>query len=212
MDGTPRSGSHIGFTLVELLIVISIIGLLVAAFMPDLLSSRESANEAATTANMARLAKGCETFERKRGYYPPDNLADPEGKHRFKKDNGVNTGIESLVVFLSQSRAEGADLSDLGEQLINTDGDDHGQVLPLLSRKQRVEVADAWGMPLVYFSKTGGGFAAAQAVMGPGQQRVTVRARKNEDGLPIGGRKFQLLSAGRDQVFGNEDDLSYPSQ
>ena len=160
---------------------------------------------------MSRLAKGCETFARKRGYYPPDNFVDPEGKYKFKGDNGVNTGIESLVAFLSQSLASGADLSDLGEQLTNTDGDDNGAVLPLLSRKGRVELADAWGMPLVYFSRIGSGFAAEQSVKGFGQE-FSVTARKNEDGLPIGGRKFQILSAGSDQIFGTEDDLSFPSQ
>ncbi|MEC7584435.1 MAG: type II secretion system protein [Planctomycetota bacterium] len=204
----PRSRFS-GFTLIELLIVVSIIGLLTVAFLPDLLSSGESADEAATQVNMSRLATGCETFMRKRGYYPPDNFVDPDGKYKFKSDNGVNTGIESLVAFLSQSRASGMDLSDLGDQLTNTDGDDNGEVLPLLSRKGRVELSDAWGMPLVYFSKTGSGFAAEQTVRGFGQD-MTVTARKNQDGLPIGGRKFQILSAGSDQVFGTEDDLSYP--
>ena len=43
-------------------------------------------------------------------------------------------------------------------------------------------------------------------------QQVEVTARKNQDGLPIGGRKFQLLSAGADNVFGTEDDISFPEQ
>jgi prepilin-type N-terminal cleavage/methylation domain-containing protein len=214
MTNRRRAADARGFTLVELLIVIAILGVLAAAFLPDILGAQESANDVATTANLDRLAKACETFQRAHGYYPPDDLQDPEGKLEFKSDNGLNTGIESLLAFVSQSNRDGTDLSDLGILLINSDAD-KGEMMPLLSRSDRVEVADAWGTPIVYFSKTSrsGGFGKPQTVSLPlSGQTVEVRARLNAEGLPIGGRKFQLLSAGKDLEFGTADDISYPAR
>lgn len=214
-----RPRPNAGFTLIELLIVIAILGVLAAAFLPDLLGAGESAKISATMARMQRLATGCETFARKHGVFPPDDLQPFEAgqKVQFKADNGQNTGIESLVAFLSQSRADGADLSDLGSRyLTNTDGDQHHDSLPLLGRKDRVEVADDWGTPLAYWCKTStqGGFAKAQTIAVPGDppELLTASPRKGPEGVVLGFQKFQFLSAGPDGVFGTEDDISYPAR
>jgi prepilin-type N-terminal cleavage/methylation domain-containing protein len=209
MHDTRRAG----FTLIELLIVIAILGVLAAAFLPDLIGARETADESQTLANLQRLRLGCESFVRRTGYYPPDDLHDPEGKLQFKSDNGSNTGIESLVVFLSQVAADGTGLAE--QRLVNTDGDDNGAVLPVLNRRERLEIADSWGTPLAYFSKTSQnlGFDKPQTIQLPGDgMRLTAKPKLNKDGVALGKGKFQLLSAGKDQTFGTEDDIAVPDQ
>lgn len=202
----PRTA---GFTLIELLIVIAILGLLAAVLMPEILGTRETANAAASKAAMLQLETGCRTYSNKHGYYPTDDLKNPESNAvQWKADNGQNTGIESLVVFLSQSRQDGEDLTGLAERHSNTDKDEHGAELPLLHTKERKEIADAWGMPLCYFSKFG--MEKTQQVTPPDGDPMPVKARRREDGTFFGAGKFQLLSAGKDSVFGTEDDLVWP--
>ena len=209
----PAAAAARGFTLIELLIVISIIGLLAVVLLPRVVSTTNAAKEDATRALMLRLSVGCEQFAREHGYYPPDDLKNPEtpGKMAWKPDNGQNTGIESLVAFLSQSRRDGADLSDLGEkQLSNTDKDDHGAELPMLNRrKDRCEVADAWGTPLVYFSKSG--IDKQQMVAVQEGDTLPAKAKKRDDGRAFGDGKYQILSAGKDTIFGTDDDLVWPN-
>jgi prepilin-type N-terminal cleavage/methylation domain-containing protein len=212
MNTRIHDRARAGFTLIELLIVIGIIGVLAVALLPVMVDAGNSAKRSNTEALFVRIATACDSFERANHYYPPDDFVDPEGKLTFKGDNGINSGIESLVAFLSQVKATGADFSDLGPQLSNTDGDDNGALLPVLGRKERLELADAWGTPLAYFSRTSknGGFAKPQKIIDANGLTQTVTARKNADGLPLGKNKFQLLSAGQDMIFGTADDQSWP--
>jgi len=206
----PRRREAAGFTLIELLVVLGILGLLVVALLPNVLSATKKGDQTETQARMLFLRTAIEAFERKNGYYPPDNFVDPDGKVKPKADS-VNSGIESLVMFLSQKATGGETLADHDDWLENTDGDKNNSEIPLLGRVDKVEVIDSFGTPFAYFTSQFGGYDKAQKVKRTDDEEVTAHAAKN----PATGKfhspgKYQLISAGEDGQFGTPDDLIYP--
>lgn len=65
-----------GFTLVEIMIVVAIIALLAAIAIPNLLSARKTANEAAAKATVRSFMTAAETYATSHsGSYPADTTA-----------------------------------------------------------------------------------------------------------------------------------------
>ena len=68
----PPSPAPRGFTLVELLVVITIIGILVGLTIPAVIYVRVIAKQAAVTLDLKQLEMACQAYKEKFGEYPPD--------------------------------------------------------------------------------------------------------------------------------------------
>ena len=100
------------FTLVELLIVISIIGVLVALTMPAVNSAREAGRRAACMNNLKQLAAGCLSHEATQGFLPSGGWAwgwagDPNRGFNKRQPGGWHYNI---LPYIDQN-----DLHDLGK-------------------------------------------------------------------------------------------------
>lgn len=61
-----------GFTLVEIMIVVSIVATLAVLAMPNILRSRIIANDAAAMSNLKVVANACQSYHINQGNYPQD--------------------------------------------------------------------------------------------------------------------------------------------
>lgn len=60
---------HVGFSLIELLIVLVIIGIIAAIFIPNLLAARRSANEGSAISSVGKILDAEKAFQEKTGQY-----------------------------------------------------------------------------------------------------------------------------------------------
>ncbi len=66
-----NSNRHAGFTLIEILVVLAIIGILIALLLPSVQSIREAARRTQCLNNMRQLGIGVTSYEGTRGAFPP---------------------------------------------------------------------------------------------------------------------------------------------
>lgn len=200
-----------GFTLIEILVVMGILSLLAVALIPNLVGAGEERRRTETLLRRQAIQNAIDSFEMRHGFYPPDNFVDPLGVVKATADT-VNPGIESLMIFVHQ-QIGGSTLVDHEDWLTNTDEDDNGTVIPLLERKSKVEVVDAWGVPFAYFCAGAGGYETAQRIRDQLGVESLARAWRNPNSSGyLGARRYQLVSAGPDMVFNTDDDITWPAR
>lgn len=100
-----------GFTLVELLVVITIIGILISLLLPAVQSAREAARRIQCANNLKQLALGCLVHEQAHGFFPTGGwgwhwVGDPDMGFDIRQPGGW---IYNILPYIEQSA-----LRDLG--------------------------------------------------------------------------------------------------
>lgn len=197
-----------GFTLIEILAVIAILGLLMGIAMVGIGKFRQQGNIAATRARIETLQLMIQKYESHFGGYPNDSLA----KYKITSNN-INEGIEALYVGLHLKEfAEGENLDD--KLLENTDDDQTATLYHRVAgfNNSLFEVADSWGNPIAYFLFSDYGKKQTYRLAEPpdpenSDQDVSAR-QSATTGTWVNPDRYQLISAGPDKIFGTPDDVT----
>ena len=106
---TGSSKTSSGFTLVEMLVVIAIIGILVGLTLPAIRGAIETARDAERKLEVERLSRGFEKYEQKYGDYPPDGSDINVIQRHFRKlFPRLHSDDNALLTALTSSTASGA--------------------------------------------------------------------------------------------------------
>jgi prepilin-type N-terminal cleavage/methylation domain-containing protein len=106
-----------GFTLVELLVVITIIGILVALLLPAVQRARESSMRNTCSDNLKNLTLGCNQHETAHGYFPTGGWS---GAWSGDPDRPTNQGQPGGWTYNVLPFVDGSTYHDLGMGLIGT--------------------------------------------------------------------------------------------
>ncbi len=98
---TPLRAARAGFTLVELLVVIAVIGVLVALLLPAVQKVREAANRLKCQNNLKQLGLGLHNYHTTVGHLPPGNT-DLMGLDPGNESDRRNWAVTALLPYIEQ--------------------------------------------------------------------------------------------------------------
>ncbi len=128
------------FTLVELLVVITIIGILIALLLPAVQAAREAARRAQCSNNLKQLGLAAHNFEQLNCRFPPGYLG-PIPQPAADDANGDNETAGQLVSCLSYLLPF-MEQNNLGDAIANADSSGTTNKVPLVSIPS---TNDYWG-------------------------------------------------------------------
>lgn len=203
-----RNVQRAGFTLLELLAVIMIVGILAAVLITQLSGGERAANTVATKTFMQTLEAIVGEYEREFGRFPSSSFSAEQGV----ASDGQNVGVEALVVALySQGwEAGGHEIED--DRFSNTDEDFSGSSLTDFGNRKLLELADSWGNPIAYIHRLDYHVDnRAYVTITDENKKARTFPKAYKD--PVKGRyfkhnRFQLISAGPDGRFNTDDDIT----
>src|SRR5262245_52449497 len=131
-----------GFTLVELLVVISIIGVLVALLLPAIQSAREAARRAQCANNLKQLAMAAHNFHSAKKMFPTGAHlpVDMSGRPTM----GTNLWVELLPYFEEYSLYNRWDFNDNRNNVAGGTNAIQAQIIELLVCPSDLLSAPVW--------------------------------------------------------------------
>lgn len=95
-----------GFTLVELLVVIALIGILVGLLLPAVQAAREASRRLSCQNNLKQIGLATELFQNSFRCYPPARYQPRPGDAEYRCGGNEPTWLVRILPFLEQSAAE----------------------------------------------------------------------------------------------------------